>query len=756
MLVIKRNELNNIVVSVSLNKTLPSPYYLFSFENITSKDKVRFYPKNISTNTDRYDEFTFSEGVTNLSLNPPRVHFLYPGQYYYGVYEMVNSGTTNPQYAISKVGEGRALVIDEADPIPYPFVYESSNEQNQNYVYYQEGVNDARALIGFKYNDAGSLSSYYQFSGKYPRFSITNTLTNHSDYYRPTLTGTAVCEIDGAYPQVFTDVITEEIIIGSTNSIRIELDADEVIPLGYNYRDGNFYTAATYTNFVSSGIPLLPYRATGTFENTNGTITSSSQLFSSGYTTNPKTIGFNLIGNTQVDYGISDVFYTGNTISEVCDNIGTGLTKTIYYTYPKDDFGSGISWFTSGGTGSTWACSLTQCELTPVSDITYIGRFSGSTKVIAEVINGGTEFIFDSICIPVTPTPTPTQTMTPTPSITPTITPTNTITPSITPTQTITPSVSVSPTPTPSITPTITPSPSQAGFSPIVASGGTETTYTDGGITYKVHTFTGGTTNFDVISTGTTGEIDYLLVAGGGGGGGSTSTNLGGGGGGGAGGLLTGTTTLSSTIYSIVVGAGGLGVSNSSIGNNGQDTTAFGLTAFGGGGGSSSLNRHGANGGSGGGAGARTNTTWTGGTAVSGQGFNGATPIVSGFRPSGGGGGGAFEAGKVGQILDNLSYSGGDGGNGLLININGTPTHYAGGGGGAIWQDYCSGGRCLSGGTGGLGGGGNAVEIVGSAEQTPAQDGQANTGGGGGGGANFSKGGDGGSGIVIIKYPLNI
>ena len=62
MLLIKRNEINDLAVTVSKHKTIASPYYLFSFEHIMSKETVQFFPKNISTSTNRYDEFTFHEG----------------------------------------------------------------------------------------------------------------------------------------------------------------------------------------------------------------------------------------------------------------------------------------------------------------------------------------------------------------------------------------------------------------------------------------------------------------------------------------------------------------------------------------------------------------------------------------------------------------------------------------------------------------------------------------------------------------------
>lgn len=49
----------------------------------------------------------------------------------------------------------------------------------------------------------------------------------------------------------------------------------------------------------------------------------------------------------------------------------------------------------------------------------------------------------------------------------------------------------------------------------VSASGGTETTITDGGISYKVHTFLSGGTF--TVSEG--GLVEYLVVGGGGGGG---------------------------------------------------------------------------------------------------------------------------------------------------------------------------------------------------------------------------------------------
>jgi hypothetical protein len=255
------------------------------------------------------------------------------------------------------------------------------------------------------------------------------------------------------------------------------------------------------------------------------------------------------------------------------------------------------------------------------------------------------------------------------------------------------------------------------------AAGGNVIAY-DG--TYWYHAF---------LSTGTftpatTLSCDALVVAGGGGGGAYS------GGGGGAGGLLgfTSQSFISATSYTVTVGASGAGGGNSSggtgYGSNGNDSQLGTLTLVkGGGGGGSSKSgatQAGQNGGSGGGG---SNSATSGGTATSGQGFNGAN-----YSGGGGGGGGSAEAGNT----DGL-YAGGDGLStysswGLATttgqNVSGT-VYYAGGG------ESDSGGGT----TGGLGGGGGS-----------STNATTNTGGGGGAWNGSGSAGNGGSGIVIIRY----
>jgi hypothetical protein len=301
-------------------------------------------------------------------------------------------------------------------------------------------------------------------------------------------------------------------------------------------------------------------------------------------------------------------------------------------------------------------------------------------------------------------------------------------------------------------------------FLPVVATGGTifPNAFSDGRL-YKVHAFTNtGSSSFVVQSAPAGAEIEYLVVGGGGGGG----ADMGGGGGGG--GVLEGTAAVSPGSYPIVVGAGGLSSNQpyssrnaNSRGAGGQSSSAFGVTALGGGGGAGihDNNNAPALGGfaSGGGASGR-NGNWANGTA--GQGNRGGTTGGSWYAGGGGGAGGAGSNGRGG--------SGAFGGQGKPSSIFGV-TYWFGAGGGASGYTQKAG----DGGRGGGGGGGhwsaggpgfgNTEGInpggsgTGSTSNGLGGSGGANTGAGAGGHAHqaASNARGGGSGVVVVRYPVS-
>ena len=265
-------------------------------------------------------------------------------------------------------------------------------------------------------------------------------------------------------------------------------------------------------------------------------------------------------------------------------------------------------------------------------------------------------------------------------------------------------------------------------------------------------------TEFEFTPPDYVSSIQALVVAGGGPGGYRR------GGGGGAGGLIydAALAVTGGETYTINVGTGGVAsASASAYGSNGGDSSIVGtgvsVTAVGGGaGGNGPSNGTGVAGGSGGGAGSASTTA---GVGTTGQGNAGGIRGVNGSNSVGGGGGGAGRPGGAGST--DAPPSGGSGGKGFLTDISGTPTWYAGGGGGG-GQQAGSSGNLGSPGRGGDGGGGRGGMAVPDGTVNPsfgpaAVAGKNGLGGGGGGGSDvsgFYEGGNGGNGIVIVRYTV--
>jgi hypothetical protein len=286
----------------------------------------------------------------------------------------------------------------------------------------------------------------------------------------------------------------------------------------------------------------------------------------------------------------------------------------------------------------------------------------------------------------------------------------------------------------------------ETAFSPMIATGGNIVSeiYT-GGRVWKVHQFTSvGTSSFVVEDAGSEGEIEYLVIGGGGQGGNRGNGGTYAGGGGGAGGYKSSVQgessggnspaeprlSLSAGTYSVVVGAGGSG---GGAGTNPGGPSSFDtIVALGGGGGAGSEGGAGSPGGSGGGGGGAANSTSSGGLGTTGQGSDGG--VGSSNQSSSGGAGGGGGAGQIGGT--GTTSVGGKGGDGLPSSITGSTVYRAGGGGGSRGAG--------NNGAGGLGGGGAA----------PGVGGQPNTGGGGGGIYSSGTNQPGGSGVVIVRYPI--
>jgi len=285
-------------------------------------------------------------------------------------------------------------------------------------------------------------------------------------------------------------------------------------------------------------------------------------------------------------------------------------------------------------------------------------------------------------------------------------------------------------------------------------SGGSVTTA--GG--YRIHTYTTtGNSTFTLPAGGL--PVEYLVI-GGGGGSGPLS------GGAGAGGFVTGTINVTQLTSTVTVGEGGTSWSPYSAqerpSGKGGNSVFSSVTAQGGGAGggynTSALNFTTSNGGSGGGSGAVV-TGGGGGAGAKGQDAIGSPQQYQGaagyLYP------GPTQQGHPGGYgAQYYPYSGtrsGAGGNGLSSSISGSAITYAGGGGGG---GHPTPGHLPSVGNnetnpGGSGGGGYGVYSI-SANGGYGQPGTNNRGGGGGGSGHSPDlpGGNGGTGIVIVRYQV--
>jgi hypothetical protein len=308
----------------------------------------------------------------------------------------------------------------------------------------------------------------------------------------------------------------------------------------------------------------------------------------------------------------------------------------------------------------------------------------------------------------------------------------------------------------------------------VTATGGTVSTVCTN---FKVHTFTGPGT-FCVSCAGNaagSNTVSYMVVAGGGG------ANQVYAAGGGAGGFreskaasdtytasplnaTSGPTynlPVTATGFPITIGAGGGATPTPSCrGITGSNSIFSSITSAGGGGGGAGgnpgpqSNAPGLPGGSGGGAGGYGPGTQTGGAGNTPpvsppQGQPGGDATTPGQGYASAAGGGATAAGTAFSGTTNPGADTAVGGAGATTSINGTPTAFAGGGGGGV---YGPGLPSATTNAGGAGGGGQGTKNGPNPLPAASQNGTANTGGGAGGGGNSAGGYSGGSGIVIIRY----
>lgn len=248
---------------------------------------------------------------------------------------------------------------------------------------------------------------------------------------------------------------------------------------------------------------------------------------------------------------------------------------------------------------------------------------------------------------------------------------------------------------------------------------------------YRIHTFTTvGTSTFTMSNDG---NVELLVVAGGGGGGTNNITFYAGGGGGAGEYYYSASYAVTAGVQTVTVGAGGDGGTSASRRGVNGGVSVFGtLSANGGGGGGTGADNGvgGSDGGSGGGAGRMNTVSTPGGTSVKtagGLGRNGGSSTLNSGNGCGGGGSATLGTSQSGQGGVSTPTPGGLG---TTVSISGASVTYAAGGTGGGYS-------------------GTYTPLVGT-----ANSGNGGAGSPGGTAPTIVTAGNGGSGIVIVRYPI--
>lgn len=131
MLLLTKNNVNTVVLTLNEKKTLASPFYLFSFLHVDSNTTTNFLPVAISATT-RFNEFQITETASTLSNLTGGTVNLNESFYEYKIYEQTgntNTGITNTTGSILE--EGIAFV--SGSTFPTQVEYEGQNLENAVY-----------------------------------------------------------------------------------------------------------------------------------------------------------------------------------------------------------------------------------------------------------------------------------------------------------------------------------------------------------------------------------------------------------------------------------------------------------------------------------------------------------------------------------------------------------------------------------------------------------------------------------------------
>jgi len=116
MIVINKNSVNDVVLTLTENSTIPYPYYLFQFKNEMNENEVLFNATDLSNFNCRYNRFNITEtGTTSQDITNGIINLFAQGQWTYSIYES-SASTLSISATTGTVLETGIVVVIGDDP----------------------------------------------------------------------------------------------------------------------------------------------------------------------------------------------------------------------------------------------------------------------------------------------------------------------------------------------------------------------------------------------------------------------------------------------------------------------------------------------------------------------------------------------------------------------------------------------------------------------------------------------------------------
>jgi len=128
VILIRKNSVNNNILTLSENTTLNNVVYLFEIINDQTKNNIYFIAQDISGNKERFNEFNITDNVIENRLLGI-VNFPLKGFSKYNIYEQTSTTNLSP-VGLNLIDKGKLKVIDiSASNVAY-------NGNQTNYIAY--------------------------------------------------------------------------------------------------------------------------------------------------------------------------------------------------------------------------------------------------------------------------------------------------------------------------------------------------------------------------------------------------------------------------------------------------------------------------------------------------------------------------------------------------------------------------------------------------------------------------------------------